>query len=561
MNLNSLPPLKMLLLCFVVIFQFSCSKDSDLLTDYVISDTPVSKGIANLVVDDTYQVSLSGSIVLDVLANDTFENGAEVVISETSTPANGTVAINNDETLTYTPNAEIIEQVSDAENTAVGEVIDTFTYTAEVVTGEGTATTEEASVVITTVDDAAKQEGVNLSTYGAVGDGIKDDTAAIQNAFNNETNITSDAGKTYLISSALRIDKNMAQYIDFNGSTITTNSNIGWIIDIDKRNYSNTLTTIKNLEIDGNNVNSLQGVDIASRVDFSNIDIHDFKDDGLRGIRMLIYDLPGMYGQSVFDDVNMYNFTCVTNQGESGSTTGIIHAFEVSAQSIPTQTTQIVYKNSEISELWSESANAVVLNSPGRDTSNSPLSFWFENMHLKGAQRRLVKGFISNQTWINCTFTAADNDDPRLFDYGNPGGMISIGASSSATGATNNLFCGCTFEGNPSNPFDSWYTQFIIDGENGPAGAEIRNSSFTGGHGGRWSRNGVTLLRTVGDVSFINTTFGTTNTVENFGTVTGTLTFDTNNTYVDGKTTALANVNHSYTETNIAYEACPSIDD
>ena len=173
MNLNSLPPLKMLLLCFVVIFQFSCSKDSDLLTDYVISDTSVSKGIANLVVDDTYQVSLSGSIILDVLANDTFENGAEVVILETSTPTNGTVVINNDdETLTYTPTPEIIEQVSDTTNTATVEVVDTFTYTAEVVNGDGSATTEEASVVITAADNAARQDAVrNISPWEYCQDG------------------------------------------------------------------------------------------------------------------------------------------------------------------------------------------------------------------------------------------------------------------------------------------------------------------------------------------------------------------------------------------------------
>ncbi len=61
----------------------------------------------------------------------------------------------------------------------------------------------------------------------------------------------------------------MAQTIDFNGSTITTNSNIGWIIDIDKRNWSNTLTTIKNLEIDGNNVPSLQGVDMSKYISTS----------------------------------------------------------------------------------------------------------------------------------------------------------------------------------------------------------------------------------------------------------------------------------------------------
>ena len=95
MKFNKQSPLHVVLLCFVLIFQFSCSKDSDLLADYVLADSLDSKSIGNFVVDDTYQVSLSGSMVLDVLANDTFENEAEVVITETSTPTNGTVALSN----------------------------------------------------------------------------------------------------------------------------------------------------------------------------------------------------------------------------------------------------------------------------------------------------------------------------------------------------------------------------------------------------------------------------------------------------------------------------------
>ena len=172
MKFNKQSPLHVVLFSLILIFQFSCSKDSDLLTDYVLADSLDSKGIVNLVVDDTYQVSLSGSMVLDVLANDTFENEAEVVITETSTPNNGTVAINNDETLTYTPNAEIIEQVSDTTNTAVGEVVDTFTYTVEVVNAEGTTTPEEASVVIVAEVNADRPDAVsNISPFDYCQDG------------------------------------------------------------------------------------------------------------------------------------------------------------------------------------------------------------------------------------------------------------------------------------------------------------------------------------------------------------------------------------------------------
>ncbi len=567
MNLNSLPPLKMLLLCFVVIFQFSCSKDSDLLTDYVISDTSVSKGIANLVVDDTYQVSLSGSIILDVLANDTFENGAEVVISETSTPANGTVAINNDETLTYTPNAEILEQVSDAANTAVGEVIDTFTYTAEVVTGDGTASSEEASVVITAGDNTARQEGVNLSTYGAVGDGVTDDTASIQNALDNETNITSDPNKTYLISGTLVIDRNMAQIIDFNGSTITRKAHVHWMLNIDKRNYSNTLTTITNLNIDGNDKGG-SVVDIKSRVNFENIDIYDVIYDNANGIRLMVYDVPGVYGQSIFDNVNIFKLRSNNSDGSSGNNPGMVHGFLVSAQDTPTQDTQIVYKNSSLYELWGEDAGGITLNSPGRDTSNSPLSFWFENVNISDAQRRTVKCFIGNTTWVNCVFTAAANDNPNLVAESEgglgPAGLFVISSGSSATGATNNVVCGCTFQGHPDAPFASWYTEVLVVGQFGPAGADFRNCSFTGGHVG-FAQNGFTAytagIGTIQNISFANCTFGATNKVKVVREPTDYFQMSTDNTYVGGKTTVMAPTTYSYKEPTIPFEACPSIDD
>ncbi len=141
-------PLTMLCLFFSVTIFFSCSKDSDLMADYVALDPDIgtiAKFVANDIyqisitsnsedetfeiivnsgssgtesgnsgtenvanggtVNDTYQTSSSASIILDVLANDTFTNKEEVDISEISQPDNGEVVINSDNTLAYTPSA------------------------------------------------------------------------------------------------------------------------------------------------------------------------------------------------------------------------------------------------------------------------------------------------------------------------------------------------------------------------------------------------------------------------------------------------------------------------
>lgn len=86
---------------FVLISLLSCSKDTDLLADYIVSDLHDARLTGNLVADDYYFIANSKSIVLDVLSNDIFKNPEKVKITDVSTPTNGTVTINEDETLTY----------------------------------------------------------------------------------------------------------------------------------------------------------------------------------------------------------------------------------------------------------------------------------------------------------------------------------------------------------------------------------------------------------------------------------------------------------------------------
>lgn len=145
MKFNTQVPQKVLLFSLVIILQFSCSKDNDLLTDYVLSETQNTLDIGQLVIDDTFVVNSRGSITLDVLTNDAFESPEEVVITETSTPSNGSVEINTDNTLTYTPKTTEETITSDTSEA----IEDTFTYTAEYVEEDGMVGTETGTVTIT----------------------------------------------------------------------------------------------------------------------------------------------------------------------------------------------------------------------------------------------------------------------------------------------------------------------------------------------------------------------------------------------------------------------------
>lgn len=171
MKINTLSLLKVMAIGLLTIFQLSCSKDSDLLSEYVLTDAMEGLEVRKFVVDDIFMVSDPGSVVLDVLLNDTFTEQEEVNIIDTSTPINGNVEINADDTLTYTPEAE-------------EPITDTFTYTTEVVNADETVSTEQGTVTISSADRVNDGEIV-LNTL-----------KAFPSAFGAGVNITGGRGQS-----------------------------------------------------------------------------------------------------------------------------------------------------------------------------------------------------------------------------------------------------------------------------------------------------------------------------------------------------------------------------
>ncbi|MFK5957858.1 MAG: tandem-95 repeat protein, partial [Lutibacter sp.] len=86
--------------------------------------------------DDTASTNEDEAVTISVLANDGFDASTEVAINDVTTPSNGTVVINADNTVTYTPNPDFN-----------GE--DSFDYTVMVTNSDGSTTTETATVSIT----------------------------------------------------------------------------------------------------------------------------------------------------------------------------------------------------------------------------------------------------------------------------------------------------------------------------------------------------------------------------------------------------------------------------
>ncbi|WP_282163170.1 Ig-like domain-containing protein [Ulvibacterium marinum] len=173
MTSNTQPPLKVFLFCIFLTLGLSCSKDSDLLSDYVLADADSSLENRRFVVDDTYYyLAHNESIILDVLSNDQYDDQEEVTITETSSPSNGIVEINPDETLTYTPNSD-------------AGIEDTFTYTTEVVNPDQSITAEEGTVTVVPN---------NVNRSGTI---VLDELHAFPSAFGAGKDLTGGRGGTY----------------------------------------------------------------------------------------------------------------------------------------------------------------------------------------------------------------------------------------------------------------------------------------------------------------------------------------------------------------------------
>ncbi|AYN68438.1 hypothetical protein D1013_14135 [Euzebyella marina] len=168
----------------ILIFSVACSKDTDLLADALVNDLQNSYIDKTLLRDDFYSLTPNKDMVLDVLSNDDISDIDNIKIVETSEPKNGTVTINNDNTITYSPNTSNSEEYNQENDQPVSEndnssdtpdssdssvssgssgadstteqnqgSDDTFEYTTETQNEDGSTTKQKASITITELSE------------------------------------------------------------------------------------------------------------------------------------------------------------------------------------------------------------------------------------------------------------------------------------------------------------------------------------------------------------------------------------------------------------------------
>jgi len=124
--------IKLTLFLFVIFYTFSCSKDADLLSEYVNDEIS-----ANIVSVEVRKLALiNESIIIDPLENQGSNDVTSASISELTQPSMGTTILNDDNTITYIPDSD-----------SVGT--DEFSYTANITNEDGSSSTESGNVTIT----------------------------------------------------------------------------------------------------------------------------------------------------------------------------------------------------------------------------------------------------------------------------------------------------------------------------------------------------------------------------------------------------------------------------
>lgn len=379
---------------------------------------------------------------------------------------------------------------------------------------------------------------VNMWTYDTANGGNNNGTleqSEVQNALNNESNLIVSPAATITLSSTLSITQGFAHTIAWSSSTVTTNSALLVMIDVDKRASNGGTTTMSDLLVDGNGVAS-RGIQIDSRIDFDNVDVTGFRQPTSQspaGFYINFYNDSDAHGDWIMDGCDATDLIGASN-GSTTDSWGAANGYLVYVRQLPSATTRLLVSNATSNNSWGEDAQNMAFFSGGLNTAGSNWSFEGTNLNLYDWERRCVKGFLGNQTWTNCTFTDPSPSDPDLYSS-NKSGMVVVGAGSGATGAGNTVFEGCTFI---SRGYDG--RVIVIGDQYTPSLVEYNNCTFSGGAD-------LALTRRIGDIDVCGGDFGPGSIIYDYNVDGdfGDIRIGQNNTFVEGNPINLNTVNYT----------------
>ncbi len=294
---------------------------------YTVTDGTVSRTEnVNITVDpendepitlsDSGSTQEDNSLVIDVLANDSDPDGDALTVSAVTDGANGTVAINPDGTVTYTPNADFHGN-------------DSFTYTASDGNGGNVVETVNVQVnpendaPITIVDDISvnEDESINIQVLQNDTD-VDGDTLSIDSftqPANGAVTLNPDGSFTYTPAANYNGADTFTYTVTDGQLTRTETVNI----TVDPVNDDPTVDTAINLNTDEDTDITVDVLALATDVDGDTLSISVHPDSAQGGSVQVVN------GEVVYSPANNFNgadsFTYTITDGNGGSFTGTVN--------------------------------------------------------------------------------------------------------------------------------------------------------------------------------------------------------------------------------------------
>ncbi len=273
------------------------------------NDTPIT-------LSDSATTQEDNSVVIDVLANDSDPDGDALSVTAFTQGANGTVAINPDGTVTYTPNADFNGN-------------DSFTYIAN--DGNGGTVTETVTVQVnpendapvTVVDDISVNEDESVNIQVLLNDtDVDGDTLSIDSftqPANGAVTLNPDGSFTYTPTANYNGADTFTYTVTDGQLTRTETVNI----TVDPVNDDPTVDTAINLNTDEDTDITVDVLALATDVDGDTLSI-SVNPDSVQGGSVQVVN-----GEVVYSPANNFNgadsFTYTITDGNGGSFTGTVN--------------------------------------------------------------------------------------------------------------------------------------------------------------------------------------------------------------------------------------------
>ena len=302
------------------------------------------------------------------------------------------------------------------------------------------------------------QESVSVADFGAIGDGVADDTVAIQAAINSiSSGGVLEFGKSHLISA--QITATFTGNVTLKGKQ--TNISVSGVLS-NAFNLTNTsaMTEISGLIINGNGTLN-RGISITGNSNIHHNTVHNLYASYAAGISAMgIKAISSASGSDLqISENNVYNI----NAEDAGSTgEGAGSSIGIYAELSNTATNSMVnIYNNIVKDCYAREGTNIYVYQQDIGAADEKSKFFIYDNYLKGANRRNAKLQVRHSCFENNAIDTRDIlDTPTLSGISPPVAAIAV------IGDGTNHADSCVVSGNVINNYGGVNLNIITEGDN-----------------------------------------------------------------------------------------------